>query len=211
MSTRSYRSPLREEQVRATRRAIVAAAHDLFVEQGYARTTIDAVAERAGVSRKTVFTAVGGKAILLKLALDWALVGDDEPVPMADRPETREQMAQTDPARLVHLWALRMSEIEARVARLALVMGAAADADPEVATVHESSERGRRGGARAFVSRLREIGGLRSDVDPDRATAIAVVLSEPLLYERLVVEAGWSVAEYAAWMEQAAVAALLPS
>jgi hypothetical protein len=158
-----------------------------------------------------VFGAVGGKAMLLKLALDWALVGDDEPVPMVDRPEVRAEMAQTDPARLVHLWARRLSAIEARVARLALVMAAAADADPEVARLHAHSEDGRRGGARAFVTRLDVIGGLRADLDLDRATAIAGVVSEPLLYMRLVVEAGWSVEEYAGWMERTAVAALLPT
>ena len=61
-SPRPYRSALRDEQARATQRRIVAAGHDLFVEQGYAPTTIDAIAARAGVSRKTVFTSVGGKA-----------------------------------------------------------------------------------------------------------------------------------------------------
>ena len=210
MATRSYRSPLREEQVRATRRAVVAAAHDLFVDVGYAGATIDAVAERAGVSRKTVFTAVGGKAVLLKLAVDWALTGDDEPIPVADRPEVREQVAQTDPARMVHLWARHMAGVESRVARLALVMAAAADADLEVAKVHESSERGRRGGAQAFVRRLAAIGGLRRGVGVARATAIVGVVSEPVNYQRLVVEARWSVTEYAAWMEETVAAALLP-
>ena len=206
--TRRYNSRLREEQGRATRRAIVAASHDLFVELGYAGTTIDAVAERAGVSRKTVFTAVGGKAVLLKLALQWALVGDDEPVPMRDRPDTQEQMTETDPERLLHLWAARMSEIESRVARLALVMEAAAD--PEVATIHAQSERGRRGGARAVARRLDQIDGLREGLAVRRATAIMTVLMEPLVYQRLVVESGWSVKEYAAWLEQMAAAALLP-
>jgi len=82
---RPYRSPLRDEQARATRRAVVGAARDLFVALGWSRTTSEAVAARAGVSRKTVFSSVGGKAELLKLALDWALVGDDQPVPMAQR------------------------------------------------------------------------------------------------------------------------------
>src|SRR6187401_1654403 len=59
---RPYRSTLREEQARATQRAVVSAARDLFVDLGWSRTTIDAVAARAGVSRKTVFTSVGGKA-----------------------------------------------------------------------------------------------------------------------------------------------------
>ncbi len=82
---KSYNSPLRVEQARATRRAIVAAAARLFVERGYGPTTVDAIAETAGVSRKTVFTSVGGKAEALKLAIDWAIVGDDEPVSLQQR------------------------------------------------------------------------------------------------------------------------------
>ena len=80
---RQYRSDLRTSQARETRRAIVAAASRLFVERGYGATTIDAVADAAGVSRKTVFTAVGGKVDLLKVALDWAVAGDDRPVAVA--------------------------------------------------------------------------------------------------------------------------------
>ena len=97
---RPYRSTLREEQARATRRAVVDAARDLFVEFGWARTTIDAVAARAGVSRKTVFTSVGGKAALLKLALDWALVGDDEPVPMSGPRAVAEMGAPYEPPQI---------------------------------------------------------------------------------------------------------------
>ena len=62
---KSYESPLRAAQAQATRRAIVAAAARLFVERGYGPTSIDAIAEAAGVSRKTVFTSVGGKAAAL--------------------------------------------------------------------------------------------------------------------------------------------------
>ena len=75
---RPYRSALREEQARVTRRAVVEAARDLFVEVGWSRTTIDAVAEQAGVSRRTVFTAVGGKAALLKLPHVLAVAADDD-------------------------------------------------------------------------------------------------------------------------------------
>ncbi len=107
---RPYRSTLREEQARATRRAVVGAARDLFVELGWSRTTIDAVAARAEVSRKTVFTSVGGKAALLKLALDWALVGDDEPVPMSERPVIAEMEQMTDPRQLVARWAQFVAE-----------------------------------------------------------------------------------------------------
>jgi AcrR family transcriptional regulator len=78
-----YASQVRDEQARRTRRAIVTAAHDLFLAQGYAATTIDGIAEAAHVSRRTVFNSAGGKVALLKLALDWAIVGDDEPIALA--------------------------------------------------------------------------------------------------------------------------------
>ena len=207
---RAYRSPLRDEQVRTTRRAVVAAAHDLFVERGYAATTIDAVAERAGVSRKTVFTAVGGKAVLLDRALDLALRGDEDPTPVAERREIRAEAEETDPRRLVQRWARRMAVIERRAARLALVLAAGADSDPDVAALHERSERGRRHTAHVFAARLAEIGGLRAGVDVERAEVVASLVSEPLVFQRLVVEAGWTVAEYVRWTEQTLVDSLLP-
>ena len=97
---RRYVSEVRDEQARRTRRAIVTAARELFLAQGYAATTIDAIAEEAHVSRRTVFNAVGGKVALLKLALDWAIVGDDEPVPLADRPAIKAIQAERDPRRV---------------------------------------------------------------------------------------------------------------
>lgn len=206
---RSYRSKLREEQAGATRRAVVGAARDLFVELGWSRTTIDAVAARADVSRKTVFTAVGGKAALLKLALDWALVGDDEPVPMAARPVIAEMERMTDPRALVARWARFVAELEERAAPLAAVLFVASDADPEAAGVHAESERNRHGGAAAFVAHLEAIGGLRAGLTTERAAAAAVVLMDPAVYRTLVHEHGWTRAEYADWIERTAAAELL--
>src|SRR5580693_10309584 len=96
-SSKRYVSEVSDEQARRTRRAIVAAAHDLFLAQGYAATTIDGIAEAAHVSRRTVFNSAGGKAALLKLALDWAIVGDDESIAMADRPAVKAILAESDP------------------------------------------------------------------------------------------------------------------
>jgi AcrR family transcriptional regulator len=206
---RPYRSALREEQARATRRAVVEAARDLFVELGWSQTTIDAVAERAGVSRRTVFTAVGGKAALLKLALDWALVGDDEPVPMLERPVVAEMERMTDPHALVARWARFVAELEERAAPLAHVLAVAADVDPEAAEVHATSERNRAGGAWSFVSRLETIRGLRPGLTTERAVAAALVLMDPAVHRTLVVEHGWSREEYAAWIERSAVAELV--
>jgi hypothetical protein len=76
----------------------IALDRELFLTQGYAATTIDAIAAAAHVSRRTVFNAVGGKVVLLKLALEWAIVGDDEPVPLADRPAWRARLRPGCPA-----------------------------------------------------------------------------------------------------------------
>jgi AcrR family transcriptional regulator len=206
---RPYRSTLREEQARATRRAVVIAARDLFVELGWSRTTIDAVAARAGVSRKTVFTSVGGKAALLKLALDWALVGDDEPVPMSERQVIEEMEQLTDPRALVARWARFVAELEERAAPLAAVLVVAADTDPEAAGVYAESERNRLGGAESFVAQLSAIDGLRPGLSTERAVAATLVLMDPAVHRTLVREHGWTRSEYADWIERAAVVELL--
>lgn len=204
-----YRSKVRDDQARATRRAVVGAARDLFVELGWSGTTIDAVAGRAGVSRKTVFTSVGGKATLLRLALDWALVGDDEPVPMSGRQETAELERLTDPRVLLARWARFVAELEERAAPLGDVLVVAADADPEAAEVHAVSERNRLRGAAFIVARLSATGGLRAGLSTERATAAALVLMDPAVHRTLVREHGWARAEYAGWIERAAVSELL--
>lgn len=206
---RPYRSMLRDEQARATRRVVVAAARDLFVERGYAGTTIDSVAARAGVSRKTVFTAVGGKATLLKVAWDWALVGDDEPVALADRPVIHELLEEADPRSMVDRWAEMVCEIASRLAPLYGVLQAGGQSDPRVAELHATSERNRLGGARTFVEHLDRVGGLRPGLDVDRATEIAAVLMDPMPYQRLVSDAGWSMEDYVALVASMAGAALL--
>ena len=167
------------------------------------------MAARAGVSRKTVFTSVGGKAALLKTALDWAFVGDDEPVPMAERPVIAEMERMTDPRALVARWARFIAELEERAAPLADVLAIAADADPDAAEVHATSERNRLGGAEAFVAHLAEIGGLRPGVSTERAVAAALVLMDPAIYRTLVRDHGWTPVEYAEWIERGAVAELL--
>lgn len=197
---RPYRSTLRTEQARATRRAVVEAARDLYIERGYAGTTIDAVAERAGVSRKTVFTAAGGKAELLRLAWDWALVGDDAPVAMIDRPAVQEMMAERNPARLVALWARHVTGVAGRVADLHPVLVTAAKSDPDIAAINEISERNMLSGASGFVAGLAALGGLRDGWTAERAAQAATVLLDPSAYRRLIRHSGWTIDDYVDWV-----------
>src|ERR1700749_1960563 len=104
-SPRRYVSPLRREGAARTRKAVLDAANDLFIAQGYTATTIDEIAARAGVSKPTVFAAAGSKQAILKQLRDMALAGDDEPVPVAQRPWYREALAEPDPRRALRLYA----------------------------------------------------------------------------------------------------------
>ena len=208
---RVYRSSLRQEQARATRWAIVDAAARLFVERGYSGTTIDAVAEAAGVSRKTVFTAVGGKPQLLKLARDWTLAGDDEPVAMADRPEFLALRQEREPVSLLHSYVQIVASISRRLAPIWSVMIAAADVDPGVALLHEEAQAQRRDGAHFFVEGMGRIGGINPAVGVQRAETLVWAIVEPTLYERLVLEGAWTDRDYAEWLEQTLAPALLPA
>ncbi len=197
---RDYHSGLRTAQAEQTRRSIVAAAARLFVGDGYGATTIDAVAESAGVSRKTVFTAVGGKVDLLKTALDWAVAGDDRPVPVADRPEMRELLAMDDPVALLTTWARVMVAIDVRVAGLFRVLEVAADGDAAARLLLDEYRGQRLVGARVVVKRLGGLQALADGMSRAEAADMAWLATDPVLFDRLVRIRGWSVAKFEAWL-----------
>ena len=99
-SRRPYNSSGRRSQARRTRVDVVDNARDLFIEHGYAGTTMAAVAARAGVSVETIYKSIGNKPAVLKAVLDVAIVGDDDAVPMLQRPLVAELRAQPDPRKL---------------------------------------------------------------------------------------------------------------
>jgi AcrR family transcriptional regulator len=207
--TKRYTSQIRDEQARRTRRAIVAAAHDLFLAQGYAATTIDAIAQAARVSRRTVFNSVGGKAALLKLAVDWAIVGDDEPIPLADRSAVKAIQAEPDPRKALALWAQMVTEIAVRVAPISEVLTAAADADPDAAQLLADADRERMAGATAFTRYLASRNGLAPGITPQHAADVCWVHMDPHLYRRLVTQRGWTTSDYTQWLSTSLAATLL--
>jgi AcrR family transcriptional regulator len=206
---RDYRSQLRAAQAQETRRSIVAAATRLFVEDGYGATTIDAVAEAAGVSRKTVFTAVGGKLDLLKLALDWAVAGDDRPIALADRKPIQLLLEQDDAAVLIRGWTRIQVEIDSRVAPLFQALEVAAGMDREARALLEQSQRQRLDGARTLIKRLTALHGLKSGLTRDEAVDVAWLATDPALFDRLVRVRGWSRGRFAEWLAQSLLAQLV--
>lgn len=204
-----YRSPLRTAQARATRRAIVDAAARLFVEHGYGATTVDAIATAAGVGRKTVFTSVGGKVEALKLALDWATVGDDEPVPVLERPYVEAAEREPDARRILTDFARTLREMSARTAPLSAVLRGAAGADPEIRALAEVGRAQRQQGMYHLAGLLADRGALTPELTTSEAADLLWLFSDPADYHRLVLERGWSPERYERWVGDALIRLLV--
>ncbi len=200
---RVYTNNLREAQARRTRQQIVEAGARLFTERGFASTTVDAIAEEAGVSRKTVFTSVGGKTALLKLAYDYAMAGDDEPLTMEERPELQSviAMSQTDPYAAFQQWGAFVTAAQGRISSLYLALRGAAEVDAEAAELYQRWERQRVDMMREGpVAAIVAAGALRQGVTPDAAAQILALLLDPSIYHRLVVGGPWTADEFRIWL-----------
>src|SRR5580658_8459472 len=158
---RTYNNSRREEGARQTRRAIVASAQVLFVEHGYPATTFSAIADGAGVSVQTVYAHFPAKRDLLKEVIDQAVVGDDEPVPVRDRPEVAAILAEPDPERKLRIHAAHAVTISERARSVDQMLRSAAAADPEAAELWRRGAQARRAGMEEFATHLFDGGHLR--------------------------------------------------
>jgi len=206
-----YTSTLRAAQARATRRAIVDAAARLFTQRGYGATTVDAIAAAAGVSRKTVFTSVGGKTEALKLALDWAIAGDDEPVPMLERPHIKAMQHEPDARRILASYARHVRQTAARTAPLHQVVQAAAGLDADIRALAEDGRAQRLRGMQAMAQHLADRGALKPGLTPLEAADILWLLNDPSVYHRLVIEQKWDPDRYQDWLADALISLLIPA
>ena len=97
VNTRPYDISRRAERTQASKRAVVSAAHELFLAGGFADTTVDAISGASGVPIATVYRLFKTKTAILKQVIDEAVVGDDAPVPLGDRSVVRDAQAADDP------------------------------------------------------------------------------------------------------------------
>jgi TetR/AcrR family transcriptional regulator, regulator of autoinduction and epiphytic fitness len=195
---RSYSSPKRQAQARETRRAILDSAYELFVANGYAATTIQAVAEGAGVAVQTVYVVFGNKRELLRQLIESSVTGDDEPQPITERAEAQAVAAEPDPRRRAELDAALSRSITERVAPIVRVVGEAAASDPELAVVMDAVKAARREEMIASARIVAGPDGLR--VDDEEAAATLYVLYSPQVADMLMRDYGWSPQRYEAWL-----------
>ena len=206
---RRYESPRRAAQRRATRRVIVEVAARLFAERGYVATSFDLVAESAAVGRATVFDHFPTKAELLKEAYDVTLVGDDEQVPLPERPESLAVRAEPDPARFLAGYAAISTGVSRRVSPIYEAIRGAARAALEAAAGWRAVGAERRIGGANVVAGVAGRGALRPDIDPERAADVVFALNDPGLYHLLVRERGWPHEAFTDWLAIALLRELL--
>lgn len=206
---RSYDSSRRQEQARTTRRAVLDAARRLFVEQGYATTTMGAVAAGAGVSVETVYKAFANKAGLVKALFDVAVVGDDEPVPMLQREFVQRNQAEPDPRRKLTAYGEHLTQVGARTSAILLLVRDAAATDSGAAALLQQLQAERLTGMTAFARHLAEGGHLRDGVTVDEARDVLWTYNSVELWNLLVDQRGWSPERFGDWVGRQLVAALL--
>jgi AcrR family transcriptional regulator len=203
-TTRRYDSATRLAKARLTRMRILEAARDLFLAGGYVGTTLDAVAARAGVSPQTVYNLVGGKATLFKTVYDVTLAGDDEPVPLAARPEFQRILGAGTAREAVAIYVALERVLWERVGPLvAAATAQAAAGDKDVRAFVETIETERATGTRSLVGYLADRFGLRPGLTVARAADILWTLTGPDSVERLVVRRGWDWDRYQEWLVDA--------
>jgi AcrR family transcriptional regulator len=206
---RRYDSPRRREQAAATRREILEAAQRLFERQGYAATTMAAIAAEAGVALKTVYVTFETKSGLLRALWHLLLRGDEDAAPVAERPWYREVVEEPDPERQLRMTAHNSRVVKERIGALTGVIRGAAPSDPDIEALWSRIQTDFHDNQRAIVKALHAKKALRSGLGVDRASDILWTLNHPDLWLLLVGERGWTPEEWERWFGDTASAQLL--
>ncbi len=201
-TTRRYDSPVRRERALETERRILAAASTAFAETGYVGTSLEAIANAAGVNPRTVYKVFGTKVGLLSRLVDVSMVGDQEAVPVVERPWALDAFEAPTGAERVGAFAAATRRIMESAGAVFRTAAQAAVADPEAAALWRVGQDLRQRDAAAFVAALHEVGQLRADRTPDEATETVWLLASPESYLQLADGLGWSLDQYERWLRR---------
>jgi AcrR family transcriptional regulator len=206
---RSYDASGRRAQARARRLAVVLAARDLFERDGYRPTTIAAIATQAGVSAESVYKGFGTKAALAKAVFDLELAGDDEPVPVAERPAMEAVRDEPDVRRKIALFAAGLAERQARSALVTILIRDGRHVDDSLAPIWDKMHDEGLAGMTVLGRHLLETGQLRDGIELDEVRDVLWNYLAIDHYERLVLSRGWSLGRYSRWLAEAITSALV--
>jgi AcrR family transcriptional regulator len=188
------RMRLRAERAAVTRRRIAEAARMLFARDGYGATTLQAIADEAGVAVQTVYAVFGSKPGILRELIE-SVVFQPEADALA---KTAMSVAETDASTALDLFARSIRIRWEAGSEVVLIAGAAASTTPVARVGQENALERRRGGLRALATAIAP--RLRAGVTRDDALATIDGLTMPEVYLELARGLGWTPDAYEAWL-----------
>lgn len=197
---RKYDNTRRRADAEARQRSIIEAATALFVEQGFGATSIDQIAVAADVSPQTIYKTYGSKAAVLFRAIEVAVAGDYDEIPLTQRvlAEIAGDQGRPEFATAAHF----VRAMHDRVAALMRVMEQAASADPTLAELRTGLLRQIRPAVATWVAQL-DPKALRPGLSEDEAIDVLFTVQSPYLYSMFTVDLGWSPDRYEEWLTHA--------
>ena len=207
---RAYNSTRRKNQANETRRMIVEAARRLFYELGYNNATIEAIALEAGVAAETIYAVFGNKQAVLMDLIQVTLLGDDENVPLLERPFIKQSLKETDQLQLIKKFAADMYAIMQRMSPVFALLRSTAKTDPEIMALLNKLLMERLGGMSFFINQLSRIGPLKEQMIADQAQVSVWAISSAEVFTLLVQDLGWSEQKYTAWLSSSLERLLIP-
>ena len=206
---RQYDGSRRQARARQTRRSILDAAIRLFTEHGYGATSLQAIADEAGVAVQTIYKTLENKPTILAEALDVAIAGDDAEIAVNQRDWMHDVWHAPTAEERLRAYAGAVGQIMSRASEMFLVVAMAARSEPRLAAFGEETERRRRMGAERVVQSVREVGSLAPSLSAEQAVDIVWLLNSPGVHHQLARASGWSHEAYVEWLGDTLVHQLL--
>jgi AcrR family transcriptional regulator len=189
-----------QARTRLARRAVVEAARALFLERGYAATTIEAISDHSDVPSATVYRLFSSKLGILKALLDTSIAGDDQPLAVQQRPDVASLFTEPDPRKLLAAFAGVTTAINQRTNDVYRVLASAADSDPAAAELLDDIRQQRNRGQGQIARSLARARALKRGVRERDAADLIHALMSPEVYRLLVGDRGWTAERYQQWL-----------
>ena len=190
----------RQARTRRTRGAVIEAARVLFLERGYAATTVEAISDHSDTPQATVYRLFSSKLGILKAVLDVSVGGDDDAIAMVDRPQVRALLSDPDPSNQLAGFAALLRDLMGRTAPVHRILAEAARSDEDAASLLAEFARQREEGQHGIARSLARSRALRPGLRERDAADIIHALASPEVYGLLVFDRRWSAVRYEAWL-----------
>jgi AcrR family transcriptional regulator len=189
-----------QARTRLARREVVDAARTLFLDRGYASTTVEAISERADVPIATVYRLFSSKLGILRALLDSSIAGDDQPVAVSERNDVASLLREASPRKLIAGFAAVTTAINQRTNDVYRVLESAAGSDPAAAELLGQIRQQRDQGQGHIVRALARAHALKPPLKQRDAADIVHAVMSPEVYRLLVTDRGWKPERYKHWL-----------